>query len=183
MGNSTGFKFAVARYWISIPKQKASLCLIAAAVFTMILSGCSGDSSSPSPRHSASIDEGALRLTVSVDKQIYQPFENVNVRLKMQNITDQPLSLVFDRGTPARRGNAVVNVNERETSVNHFANVEGEEDMVNLRSGESRDYEFNWNQVSTRLRGQVEPGFYLVRSSMVLFPESVSFPELTILIE
>lgn len=184
MNNATALNYPVTQNWISIKNLKASCRLLATAVFAVLLSSCGSDSSPVSPRHSASVDEGALRLTISVDKAIYQPFENVNIRMRMQNITAEPITLVFDRGTPARFPNANVNINDRENSVNHFARGEGEEDMVNLQPNESRDYEINWNQVSRTLGGgQVEPGFFLVRSSMLLFPESVGFPELTILIE
>ncbi len=133
-------------------------------VLALAVAGCSDDDpTAPSVPtdydHALSSEADGLRITVSTSKATYEFAEDVEVRITMMNISDQPQNLDFARGNPARFSNFNLSILDGDDS-QHHASGDGERDTLELAPGESISATMTWNQ-NSRFGGEpVDRGFY-----------------------
>lgn len=143
------------------------LALVLLPALALSLAACGSDDDPMSPGvsetfgHSSSTTIDGLRLTVSTPKAKVAFGENIAIRLELTNVSDQPQVLDFQRGSPARYSNLVVNVDDGD-GLAHFIDGDGERDDFTLAAGAKISATFNWNQVSRLTREPVEPGIFQV---------------------
>jgi hypothetical protein len=103
-----------------------------------------------------------LQLTTSTAKASYEFGQDIAITGTIKNVSDDPITLNFERGDPARYPNVNVNVDD-DSGFAVFVDGEGENDTYTLAPGKSLRYTYTWNQNHRITRDPVDRGFYEIQ--------------------
>ncbi len=137
------------------------LC-VAALLPLLAATGCSDDDPTGPGQvfaHGATATAGGLRVSVATEAATYAFGTSFDIEVVLTNVSDQPQTLDFLRGDPARYPNLGLNAID-DGDASHFVAGEGERDVFALAPGASIRAVFNWDQTSRFTRSPVERGVY-----------------------
>ena len=148
----------------------AVICVMGIFLYQKSNSGGAGE-------NTTSVVENGVKLTISLDKTEFNPGENIDINLVVQNLREENVTFTFSSGYQydfvvyGENLEVVCAWSDDQEFIKAFTSF-------SLEPGESRNWVWNWNQmVYNRLTGEyssIGSGTYHLRGVLVGYMETPS---------